>query len=59
METRSALCWLDPTTRTDCGWAGKTSSSITLNGDAVAENKLLVLNYLLLLIRSFLEGRVL
>lgn len=39
METRNAVCWLDPT-RTNCGWAGKTSSYITLDGDATAENKI-------------------
>lgn len=59
MEIRDALCWLDPT-RANCGWAGETSSyNITLNDEEVAENKMLVLKHLLLLlVYSFLEGRV-
>lgn len=59
METRDALCWLDPT-RANCAWACKTSNyNITLNEEEVAKNKMPVLKHLLLLlIYSFLEGRV-
>lgn len=59
METRDTLSWLDPT-MSNCGWAGKTSSyNITVDEVEVAENKMIVLEHLLLLlIYSFLEGRV-
>lgn len=58
VEIRDTLCWLDPT-RANCGWAGETSSYVTLDDEEVAENKMLVLKHLLLLlIYSFLEGRV-
>lgn len=59
VETRDALCWLDPT-RANCGWARKTNRyNITLGEWEVAENKMPFLKHLLLLLTySFLEDKV-